>query len=50
MTYDFAMATDGKTGFNAPQWAVEDSINYWLSQGKFTSGELLQLDFNPNNQ
>ncbi|XP_039481102.1 acidic mammalian chitinase [Drosophila santomea] len=33
MTYDFAMASDGQTGFNAPQWAVENAINFWLSQG-----------------
>lgn len=34
MTYDFAMASDGQTGFNAPQWAIENSINYWLNNGK----------------
>lgn len=33
MTYDFAMASDGQTGFNAPQWAIENSINYWINQG-----------------
>ncbi|KAH8300035.1 hypothetical protein KR044_008773 [Drosophila immigrans] len=33
MTYDFAMASDGQTGFNAPQWAIENSINYWIGQG-----------------
>lgn len=35
MTYDFAMASDGQTGFNAPQWAIENSINYWINQGNW---------------
>lgn len=34
MTYDFAMGTDGQTGFNAPQSKIEAAVNYWISQGK----------------
>ncbi|XP_017092476.2 probable chitinase 2 [Drosophila bipectinata] len=33
MTYDFATASDGKTGFNSPLMAIENSIIFWLNHG-----------------
>jgi len=37
MTYDFHMAFDGYLGFNAPLSEVEQSIDYWLRQGLFST-------------